>query len=76
MKLTERLVAPTPPFFRKVRNIGLILTAVSTALLGLPVPVLPAIVMKIAGYLALAGSVMAGVSQATVDTDGNTDATK
>ncbi|RFS20086.1 hypothetical protein DVR12_20415 [Chitinophaga silvatica] len=64
MKLTQRFVAKTPPFFGKVRNIGLILTAISGALLG--VPALPVIVAKIAGYLAVAGTVMSGVSQAAV----------
>jgi hypothetical protein len=64
MKITERLTAATPPFFSKLRNIGLLLTAVSGALMG--VPAIPAIVIKIAGYLAVAGTVMSGVSQAAV----------
>ncbi|KAA2240315.1 hypothetical protein F0L74_29580 [Chitinophaga agrisoli] len=70
MKLTDRLLAPTPPFFAKVRNIGLILTAVSSAVLGLPVlAALPAIIGKVAAYLAVAGTVMSGISQTAVDTD-------
>lgn len=68
MKVTERLTAATPPFFSKLRNIGLLLTAVSGALMG--VPAIPAIVIKIAGYLAVAGTVMSGVSQATVLKEG------
>lgn len=68
MKITERLTAATPPFFSKLRNIGLLLTAVSGALMG--VPAIPAIVIKIAGYLAVAGTVMSGVSQATVLKEG------
>jgi len=68
MKITERFTAATPPFFSKLRNIGLLLTAVSGALMG--VPAIPAIVIKIAGYLAVAGTVMSGVSQATVLKEG------
>jgi len=68
MKVTERFTAATPPFFSKLRNIGLLLTAVSGALMG--VPAIPAIVIKIAGYLAVAGTVMSGVSQATVLKEG------
>jgi len=67
MKITERLNSPTPPFFKKVRNIGLILTGISAALIGLPIA-LPVVIIQIAGYLAVAGSVMSGVSQATVET--------
>ncbi len=68
MKLKERLIAPTPPFFSKVRNIGLILTAVSGALIG--IPALPLIVAKVAGYLAVAGTVMTGLGQAAVSEEG------
>jgi len=62
MKLSERLSSPTPPFFRKLRNIGLALAAISTAIIGAPVE-LPAIVLKIASYLFVAGSVAGAVSQ-------------
>jgi hypothetical protein len=68
MKLTERFTASTPPFFSKVRNIGLVITAISGALMG--IPALPLIVAKIAGYLAVAGTVMTGVSQAAVNEEG------
>ena len=62
-------MAPTPPFFQKVRTIGLVLTAISAAVIGLPVA-LPAIITQVAGYVALAGAVMTGVSQATVEDEG------
>lgn len=68
MELMKRLTASTPPFFSKVRNIGLILTAISGALMG--IPALPLIVAKVAGYLAVAGTVMTGVSQAAVSEEG------
>jgi hypothetical protein len=64
MTINQRLKEPTPKFFKKVRNIGLALAAVSTALLASPVA-LPLVVIKIAGYLAVAGGVASAVSQAT-----------
>ena len=57
--------SPTPPFFSKLRNWSLILAAASGAILATPV-VLPAIIVKVAGYLAVAGTVAGAVSQAVV----------
>lgn len=68
LSLQERLTAPTPRFFRKLRNFGLIITAVSAAVLTAPVT-LPSVVITIAGYLAVAGSVLGAVSQATVESE-------
>ena len=68
MSIQERLQSPTPPFFAKLRNWGLILAAVSGAILTTPVA-LPAIMVKVAGYLAVAGTVAGAVSQAV--TQGN-----
>ena len=72
MTITKRFQKPTPKFFKKVRNIGLALAAVSTALFASPV-VLPALVVKIAGYLAVAGTVAGAVSQATTKDEHKTD---
>ena len=66
MKLSERVNSPTPKFFKKVRNAGLILAALSGSILASPVS-LPAIVIKIAGYLAVAGGVAGTVSQTAVE---------
>jgi hypothetical protein len=66
MKLAERVKSPTPKFFKKVRNIGLALAAVSASILAAPMA-LPAIVIKIAGYLAVAGSVAGTISQTAVE---------
>ena len=63
MKISERLSSPTPSFFKKLRNIGIALVAVSAALLASPVA-LPVLVIQIAGYLAVAGTVVGAVSQA------------
>jgi len=68
MTIQERLQAPTPPFFKKIRNIGLTLLAIGTSIMGAPVA-LPAILTKIAGYLAVAGTVTATVSQTVTAND-------
>jgi ABC-type xylose transport system permease subunit len=68
MNLIERAVSPTPTFFQKLRNIGLALAAISAAIIATPVA-LPAIVVTIAGYLAVAGTVLSAVSQITVPDD-------
>ena len=63
--ITTRLQGPTPKFFKILRNIGVSLAAVSAAVFASPVG-LPNIVTDIAGYLAVAGSVMGAVSQTAV----------
>ena len=68
MNLLERVVSPTPTFFQKLRNIGLVLAAISAAIIGAPVA-LPAIITTIASYLAVAGTVLSGVSQVTIPED-------
>ena len=55
----------TPRFFKKIRNTGLTLAAAGTAILAAPVA-LPALVIKIGSYLALAGAVSSAVSQTAV----------
>ena len=68
MTLIERAVSSTPTFFQKLRNIGLVLAAVSAAIIAAPVA-LPTIVVTVAGYLAVAGTVLGAVSQITVSED-------
>lgn len=70
MKLIERLKAPTPKFFRVLRNVGLALAAAGGALLTAPIS-LPVAVVTVAGYLTVAGGVMTAVSQSAVN--GETD---
>jgi hypothetical protein len=65
MTLVKRAKKPTPRFFKKVRTIGLSIAAIGATIVAAPVA-LPAILVKIGGYLAVAGSVMSGVSQVTV----------
>ena len=66
MKIIERAQAPTPKFFKLLRTIGIALLAVSGVLLTAPVA-LPAAVVTVAGYTAVAGGVLSAVSQITVD---------
>jgi hypothetical protein len=65
MKLQERIQQPTPPFFKDIRKAGLTLAAVSAAILSTPIA-LPALLVKVAGYAAVAGSVASAVSQTAV----------
>ena len=65
-KLIERATVPTPKFFKKLRNIGLALAAVATTIVAAPIA-LPAVVIKIAGYLAVAGGIAGAVSQTAVE---------
>lgn len=66
--IVQRVKSPTPKFFKKVRNISLVLAAIGTTLLTAPVS-LPAVVIKIAGYLAVAGGVAGTVSQTAVKSE-------
>ena len=63
--IIKRMEKPTPVFFKKVRNAGFAIAAIATSLLAAPVA-LPAIIIKPAGYAALAGGVMSTVSQTAV----------
>jgi hypothetical protein len=64
-KIIERMDSSTPVYFRKLRNIGLVVGAAGATILASPVA-LPAIVIKIAGYLVVAGTVAGAVAQTAV----------
>lgn len=66
MNVVQRASAPTPKFFKILRTIGLALLAVSGSIIASPVA-LPAVVITIAGYSAVAGGVLSAVSQITVE---------
>ena len=66
MNIVERAKAPTPKFFKVLRTIGLALLAVSGSIVAAPVA-LPAVVVTVAGYAAVAGGVLSAVSQITVE---------
>jgi ABC-type xylose transport system permease subunit len=65
LTLVQRVVAPTPKFFRLLRTIGIVIGLVGGAILASPV-MLPAAIVTVGGYLAVAGSIVTGVSQTAV----------
>jgi len=66
MNAIKRAKAPTPKFFKVLRNIGLALAAVGGTVLAAPVA-LPVVVTSVAGYLAVVGGVISAVSQLTTE---------
>lgn len=66
MNIIQRTQSPTPNFFKRLRNIGLALAAISGAIITAPVA-LPAAVVTAAGYIAVAGGVISAVSQLTTE---------
>ena len=68
MNVIKRAKAPTPKFFKVLRNIGLVLAAVGGTILSAPVT-LPVVLVSIAGYIAVAGGVISAVSQLTSTKD-------
>jgi hypothetical protein len=66
MNLIDRVASPTPKSFKAVRNIGIVLAAVSGAILTAPIA-MPVIVVQIATYLAIAGTVASAISQTAVE---------
>ena len=66
LTLAQRVMAPTPKFFKTLRAIGVVIGLVGAAVLASPVA-LPAVVVTVGGYLALAGSIVTGVSQTAVN---------
>ena len=63
-EIMNRVKAPTPKFFKVLRNIGLIMAGVGTVLLTAPIS-LPVAVVTVGGYLVTAGGVATAVSQIT-----------
>lgn len=63
--LVNRVTNKTPKFFKLLRTIGIALAAASGAIMAAPIE-LPDVINSIAGYVAVAGSVMGAVSQTAV----------
>lgn len=68
LNLVSRMAAPTPKWFRIVRNLGLTLSAVGGVLVAAPVT-LPAAVITVGGYLLLGGTLLGAVSQTAVSSE-------
>lgn len=64
----ERCKADTPPFFKKLRLVGLTLAAAGGVLVASPIAI-PAALVTVGGYLIVAGSVATAVSQAGVQNE-------
>lgn len=67
-KIIKRATAPTPKFFKVLRNVGLALATVGTTILTAPVT-LPVAIISIGGYVAVTGGVLTAVSQLTITDD-------
>jgi hypothetical protein len=63
-----RLQAPTPPFWRKVRNISAAVAAAGLAIATLPIT-LPAAIVTVASYIVAIGTAVSVVSQAVTNED-------
>jgi uncharacterized membrane protein HdeD (DUF308 family) len=68
MNIIKRAKAPTPKFFKVLRNIGLVIATIGGTILAAPI-VLPVVVTTVGGYLAVAGGVVSAVSQLTTAKD-------
>jgi hypothetical protein len=66
LSMKQRWMAPTPKFWKKVQSIGILLSAVGTVLATAPVS-LPVVIVTAGSYAAFGGSLIAAMSQLTVD---------
>jgi hypothetical protein len=73
MNIVERYKKPTPKFFKLLRNIGIALATAGGAIIAAPIS-MPTIVVTIATYMTVAGTVATAVSQAVVTDDEKTEA--
>ena len=64
--IRERAQTETPPFFKKLRLIGLVAVTIGTTIIMSPIAV-PAALTTIAGYILLGGTVLSAVSQVTIN---------
>lgn len=68
MNIIDRLKAPTPKFFKILRNVGLGLAAAGGVIVASPIAI-PTIIVTIGGYLIVAGSVATAISQSVTNAD-------
>ena len=67
-KIITRASAPTPKFFKVLRNVGLAMAAIGGTILAAP-SALPVIVTTIGGYVAVAGGLLSAASQLSTTDD-------
>ncbi|EKT3964672.1 hypothetical protein AAIP55_002141 [Flavobacterium psychrophilum] len=68
MNLADRIVAPTPKWFKILRTVGIALASVGGIIIASPIA-LPVGLVSAAGYLVLGGSIISVVSQTAVQTE-------
>jgi len=68
MNLIERIKAPTPKWFKIIRNISIVLASIGGIIIASPVT-LPVGLVSVAGYLVLGGSIISVVSQTGVQSE-------
>ena len=68
MNLVNRVIAPTPKWFKVLRNVGIALASVGGVIIASPVVLLVGLVSA-AGYLILGGSIISVVSQTAVKSE-------
>ncbi|WP_394759501.1 hypothetical protein [Flavobacterium sp.] len=68
LNLAERVLAPTPKWFKILRTIGITLASVGGVIIASPVA-LPVGLVSVAGYLILGGSILSVVSQTGVQSE-------
>lgn len=68
LNVVERVVAPTPKWFKILRTIGITLASVGGVIIASPIA-LPVGLVSAAGYLILGGSIISVVSQTAVNTE-------
>ena len=68
MNLAERVLAPTPKWFKVLRTVGIALASVGGIVIASPVA-LPVGLVSAAGYLILGGSIISVVSQTGVTSE-------
>ena len=75
MNLADRVLAPTPKWFKVLRTVGIALASVGGIIIASPVA-LPVGIVSAAGYLILGGSIISVVSQTGVKTEEETEPDK
>ena len=68
MNLADRVLAPTPKWFKILRTVGIALASVGGIIIASPVA-LPVGLVSAAGYLVLGGSIISVVSQTAVKSE-------
>ena len=68
MNLVARVQAPTPKWFKVLRNIGVALASVGGIIIASPAAI-PVGLVSAAGYLVLGGSIISAVSQTAVKSE-------